>query len=294
MRWRGSASAKSAGNKQPEPAKKAAKTAGPPAHRTGVEAIEAALARPISCEFVETPLKDVLDYMEDAMQVHICLDSQALKEAGVDESTPVTCRHVGLRFEKALNLILDSVQLKWTIHDDVLFVTSPAKAESDEFLETRVYDVANLVAYQDENGKKFDDYAPLTDVISSTIYPKTWTDGGGAGTIIGAPLRTAKVLAVTNRYDVHKKIAALLADIRTIAAKTSGDDLPYRERPKAPPCRAQPKAAQSGGSGIPLQGATWGSGPYLGTGPGEPMKAAAPPAKPAEKPAKNADENPFG
>jgi len=59
-------------------------------------------------------------------------------------------------------------------------------------------------------------------------------DNGGSGTISGVWLGTAKFLVVTNRYDIQKKIPALLAEIRTIAAKKSGGDgLPCRERPKA-------------------------------------------------------------
>ncbi len=220
--------------KKPEPARKAAKVA-PPVRRTGGEAIEEALKQPIDCDFVETPLKDMVDYFKDVVHIEICLDDSGFKEAGIDEATPVTCNFRGLRFEKVLNFVLDSVRLKWTIHDDVLYITSPTKLESDVLFETRVYDAADLVVYQDENGKKFDDYAPLTDVITATIDAKTWLDNGGEGTIQGQSLGTAKVLVVTHRWDVHKKIAALLAEVRAIAAKKSGDGLPCRERPKGAP-----------------------------------------------------------
>ena len=42
--------------------------------------------------------------------------------------------------------MLDEIQLKWTIHHDVLMITSPAKAESDEFMYTKSYDVTDLLA----------------------------------------------------------------------------------------------------------------------------------------------------
>ena len=126
------------GSNSAEPKNKAAKrSARSPVRRTGVEAIEAALAKPIDFEYVETPLKDVIDYLADAMHVEICLDSAALKEAGIDESTPVTKNLHGLRCEKVLRLVLDELQLGWTIHNDVLYITSPAKLESDELMETR-------------------------------------------------------------------------------------------------------------------------------------------------------------
>ena len=44
--------------------------------------------QPTQIEFVETPLKDVVDYLKDLHHIEIQLDSAALKEAGVDESTP--------------------------------------------------------------------------------------------------------------------------------------------------------------------------------------------------------------
>ena len=52
--------------------------------------IEEALKQPTQIEFVETPLKDVVDYLKDLHKIEIQLDSAALKEAGVDDSTQVT------------------------------------------------------------------------------------------------------------------------------------------------------------------------------------------------------------
>jgi len=226
---------KSVGNKKTVTEKKAAKHAGVlPVHRTGVEAIEAALNKPIDCSFVDTPLKDVIDYLKDSVQIEIVFDDLGLKEAGIDPDTRITCNIHGRRFETVLNRVVNSAKAKWTIHDDDLFVTSPAKLEDDEFLESRLYDVADLVVFQDQDGKKFDDFAPLSDVITNIIDTKSWVDNGGSGTISGVWLGTAKFLVVTNRYDIQKKIPALLAEIRTIAAKKSGGDgLPCRERPKA-------------------------------------------------------------
>jgi hypothetical protein len=240
----------------PKPGEKKEKVAKSSVRRTGVEAIEAALGKPIDCEFVETPLRDVISYFQEKMQVMIYLDSASLKEAGVDESTPITINLSGLRFENVLRLILNELQLAWTIHDDVLYITSPAKAESDELMETRLYDVADLVMFQDEHGKKYDAYAPLMNIITSTIETKSWVENGGACSIEGESLGTAKILVVAHRYDVQKRIAALLAEIRTIAAnKSGGDGLPRREKPTA---------MQS------MRGGVGGIGPN-GPGPGNPQ-----------------------
>jgi hypothetical protein len=220
----------------PEP-KKAAnaakKPAQPPVFRTGVRAVEATLAEATSVEFVETPIKDVIEYLRDLHHVEIYLDSPAMREAGVDENNPVTLTLKGLPLDKVLSLMLDSVHLKWTVHNDLLCVTTPEKWDSEDFAETRVYDVADFVAYLDENGKKFDDYAPLINMICSTIDTKSWVDNGGTHSINGESLGTAKVLVVNTRFDVHKRIAALLDEIHVVANKKSGGDmLPRREPPR--------------------------------------------------------------
>ncbi len=252
--------------------KRAAK---PPALHTGVEAIEAALAKPVDCEFVETSLKEVIDYLKATMQVEIYLDSSALKEAGVDSTTPITCNFHGLRFEYVLGLVLNELQLGWTIHDDVLYIASPQKLESDDFSETRVYDVADLVVYRDKDGKRVDDFVPLTDAITSTIETKSWEDNGGTGTIMGESFGTAKVLVISQPYEVHKKIAALLAEIRSIAAKKSGgDELPRLRRHGS---------GLKGGMGMGGWGGASGMGPGS-TGTSKGVTGVAP-SKPAETPA---------
>ena len=107
--------------------------------------IEEALKQPTQIEFVETPLKDVVDYLKDLHHIEIQLDAAALKEAGVDESTPVTKNLKGISLRSALKLLLDDLQLKYVIHNEVLLITTPAKAESDEFMTTKVYPVADIV-----------------------------------------------------------------------------------------------------------------------------------------------------
>ena len=48
--------------------------------------------------------------------------------------------------------MLDELQLKYVVHNEVLLITSPAKAESDEYMTTKVYPVADLVLPIKESG----------------------------------------------------------------------------------------------------------------------------------------------
>jgi hypothetical protein len=230
-----SASSQSAPDKQPAAVRKPPKVHEPPVYGTGEAAIEAALAQRVPCEFVETPLKDVIEYLRDALKIEIWLDEAGLKDAGTDPEVPVTCNLRGCRVANVLDVILDKQQLTWTIHDEILWITSPMKAESCDFQQTCVYEVGDLVVYKDEKGEAFDDYAPLMNTITNTVQQKSWLDNGGDGSIEGDSFGAAKVLVVTQSYRVQKKVAALLAQIRAVAGNESANrDRPRRDRPKPP------------------------------------------------------------
>ncbi len=113
---------------------------------TGERKIREALAAvtpPI--EFTDTSLKDVVEYLKDAVRIEIQLDAAGLKDAGVDPDQQVTKNIRGMSLRSALKLLLDDLQLKYVIHNEVLLITSPTKAESDEFMETKAYPVTDLV-----------------------------------------------------------------------------------------------------------------------------------------------------
>ena len=57
----------------------------------GEKAILKALKQKTSLEFVETPLKDVLDYLSEKHRIPIQMDPSGLKDVGVRRGTQVTC-----------------------------------------------------------------------------------------------------------------------------------------------------------------------------------------------------------
>ena len=112
------------------------------------KAIEEALkATTPPIEFGETLLKDIIDYLKAATKppIEIQLDAAGLKDANVEPDTLVSKNIRGVSLRSALKLLLDDLGLKYVIHNEVLLITSPAKAESDEFMTTKVYPVADLV-----------------------------------------------------------------------------------------------------------------------------------------------------
>ena len=52
-------------------------------------------------DFVDSPLQDVIALLQDMHGIPIKLDTNALKEAGVDPGTPVTCSVSGVPLRSA-------------------------------------------------------------------------------------------------------------------------------------------------------------------------------------------------
>ncbi len=207
----------------------------PSMHREGpVERkIREALAQPTQIEFVETPLKDVVDYLQDLHHIPIQFDAGALKEAGCDESTQVTKNLKGISLRSALKLVLDEVQLKYVVHHGVLLITSTVKAESDEFMQTRCYPVEDLVLPEDDGCVNF---TSLNELLTATVATKSWTDNGGTGTSFGFVAGNRPLLVVSQSEEVHEQIENMLEKLRkagglkTAAQRVAAED---REGPKS-------------------------------------------------------------
>jgi hypothetical protein len=95
-------------------------------------------------EFVEVPLKDVMDYIRDRHHIEVVFDTNALKDAAIDPTAlPVSINVHDLTLRSALKLILSQFNLTYVIQDEVLQITTKDKA--NQMLKTRVYPVADLV-----------------------------------------------------------------------------------------------------------------------------------------------------
>lgn len=190
--------------------------------------IEQALSIPITLEFAETPLADVVSFLGDSQRVNVVLDQKALDESGIGSDTPVTMRLKEVSFESALELLLNPLDLTWMIRRDVLVITTPERAEAA--LETKVYPVADLVSKdEEEGGLTLDD---LADTIASTVDPSSWDEAGGAGAVRALALPRGGVLVIAQTCPVHRKIAALLRDLRAAGGA------PGEARPTPPPKKA--------------------------------------------------------
>jgi len=84
------------------------------------------LEKPTDAEFNETPLRDVIDFLQDFhnYQIQIQLDKKAIKDQGLDSDTQVTGKLKGLPFRSVLRLLFSEYGLSFIIRNDVLVITT--------------------------------------------------------------------------------------------------------------------------------------------------------------------------
>jgi hypothetical protein len=114
-------------------------------HKAGSseERIHAALNKTTELDFVEAPLKDVVQYLADLHSIPLVLATKKLSEAGIDPDTPVTKKLNGVTLRSALRLLLRDLELTYLVRDEVVQITTPEDAEAHVI--NKVYPVADLV-----------------------------------------------------------------------------------------------------------------------------------------------------
>ncbi len=134
--------------------------------------ILAALEQPTRLEFNDTPLSEVIDFLEDLHGIQIEVDTGALEDESIDVASDTITKDISdISLRSGLRLMLDDLNLTHIIRDEVLMITSQASAE--EHCDTRVYKLNLQRSTNDE----------LIQVIVKTVAHDTWSEVGGPGQI---------------------------------------------------------------------------------------------------------------
>jgi hypothetical protein len=175
-----------------------------------VAKIEKALTSPLHSQgltFADTPLKAVMNQIQDEYGFPIEIDTAALDEMGIGSDEPVTIKLSGISLRSALQLALRHRQLTYVVLDEVLMITTPEAAE--HHLQVCVYDVREIVG-----PAKAQSSDQLIDAIVSCVATDTWAENGGGE----AEIRWLEpgFLIVSQTQAVHEEIQGLLAAIRAV------------------------------------------------------------------------------
>lgn len=167
------------------------------------------LLEPTAIEFIDTPLYDVIDYLEELHDIQIELATAALDAVGLGSDTPITRNLKGISLRSALKLMLGDMELTYIIHDEVLLITTLEAA--DMITVTRVYYVADLL--NEENS--IDDFAEIV-ALATASHPHN------PGTIVGfGDSLVAKV-----PHSTQHSIARLLARLRATQTNAESGSQP--------------------------------------------------------------------
>jgi hypothetical protein len=177
------------------------------------KALEKKLEEPVSFDFIATPLDDVVAFLQQLKDVNIVVDKKAIAELGPNAGLDVTLRLSDVKFKDALEWILRLVNLKYTLQDGVIYISTKEKIGQTKQTVTKFYEVTDLTVeirnfkpnvraisnadledddFEDifaEDGEDEDLEADtftgqsLVEFIKSVIEPRSWEElpGGGGG-----------------------------------------------------------------------------------------------------------------
>ena len=105
------------------------------------EEIHQSLRKPISFEFSNTPLEDVLGFMHSTTNVNIILDRGEIP----DPEQPVTLTVNKMTAKTALKWVLTMVDLDYSLMNEALFVSTRKRLGQFKPEEMRIYDFDDLL-----------------------------------------------------------------------------------------------------------------------------------------------------
>ena len=190
-----------------------------------------ALSKPISVDYDDEPLAEVLEDLSAKMNVNILLDHEALDEIGIDEDSPVYSSLKNVSAQSVLKILMRRIdpELTWTIqHESLLFTTKEYAAER---LTTQFFDVGDLVTFIDNEDRALTNYDAVIELIQTTVEPETWLEVGGEGSISPFEATGITVLVVQQTPEVQIKVAALLEQIRSHRDPEALKDGKFRRSP---------------------------------------------------------------
>jgi hypothetical protein len=182
-----------------------------------VARIEHALNAPLAShglDFAETPLEEVVNNLQDEYRIPLRIKSTTLEESGLDPSEPVTVNLHNISLRSALRLMLEPLQLTYTVRDEVVEITTYNDANSNPL--ACVYNVRPFLG--DDSGESMN---ALVETIKSCINTDSWSENGEGKAAIRALKPGLLVISQTQR--AHDEIASLFRAIQKMREKSEGD-----------------------------------------------------------------------
>lgn len=160
--------------------------------------IRLALAQPLSVDFRNAPLRDVVMYFHDALHIPILLDTKSLETTGRTPDTPIVWFTApSARAGLILQLLLEPHDLVPVVRDEVLVLTT--REEADSQLETWLFDIRPILSAGMTTER-------LCQLIGRSIDRNSWVERNGSGSVN----HFNGILVVFQTHENLKNVKALL------------------------------------------------------------------------------------
>ena len=105
--------------------------------------IRTKLDRPISVEFEETPLTQVVEHLAGVLNDTVIIDRQALEDVSLPMTCPITAHWKDVPARQTLAWILEQEDLDYYINDEALVITTPE--EKEMHMKVRLHSARGIV-----------------------------------------------------------------------------------------------------------------------------------------------------
>lgn len=194
-----------------------------PSTRGANAEIEEILDQERDMVFNDATLREFVAYLI-ASGIPTYIDARSLDDYGIGVDTTINFEQPAIRLRDGLDLILHEIDLSWTIRSGRLVITTPEEEENSRMIR-RVYDVRNLVELVPipfwGDGSGFGapsiayqyDFDSLIHTITSAVEPDSWAHVGGPGDIQPYYTRRMRVIVISQTYEIHRQVQALLSEL---------------------------------------------------------------------------------
>lgn len=151
-------------------------------------------------QFVETPLQDVVEYLQNLHDIPILVNRAELDSSGIDPELTITVNIESLSLPVALDQMTRQHNLGWYIAGGALVITS--YDEANLRLSNRIYKLNQL------------DAVGAAKVITKVISPESWSEQGGKANL--AVIRDRNLLVIRQNREGHEAIESLLTQLEQL------------------------------------------------------------------------------
>lgn len=166
------------------------------------------LQKPIDLLFDEVPLEEVLNQIQKQIGTTISFNTTTIEDPTRIRKIPVTIHLREVTIEKALQLVLEPLDLDYIVKRFELQVTTRAQAAATALIAT--YNVSDLLKPQMAPSEM----ERLIKLIQTMVEPGSWDDAGGKSTIRGNMALCTLVVRQTRAN--HARIRELLEALQTL------------------------------------------------------------------------------